>query len=201
MRDSTTDFEIYAGNPDGLWDAGIPIAASRAGAVGLLNLTYFTDVRTGAQEIERLKTLGRGRWGLVLSGRLDDRTRGALGAARGADMEAIHTSVCQRFADPIASGQVIVHRAPSEAAMAGLADESLDFVYVAGDHSHDAVCTDLELAWDKCRPGGLIAVDDYSSGKWWGDDVIRATNEFIGRRGAAIGVVFAMSAQVVLLKR
>lgn len=122
-------------------------------------------------------------------------------AARGVDMDGVHASVCARFAEAIAAGQVVIHRATSVEAMAGIADDSLDFVYIDGDHAYDAVRTDLDLAWAKCRPGGLIAVDDYSTGKWWGDDVIRATNEFVGTCGAKVAIAFAMAGQVVLRKR
>lgn len=132
----------------------------------------------------------------------DPKHRTALyGADRGIDMENVFATVRDRFSEPITSGQVVLHRAPSAEAMAAMADESLDFVYIDGDHAYEAVSTDLDLAWQKCRPGGMIAIDDYSGGKWWGDDVIRATNEFIGSKGAALSVIFAMTSQVVLLKR
>ena len=38
---------------------------------------------------------------------------------------------------------------------------SFDFVYVDGSHKAPAVLTDLVLAFELCRVGGLIACDDY----------------------------------------
>lgn len=38
---------------------------------------------------------------------------------------------------------------------------SLDFVYIDGDHSYKAVTSDLESWFDKVRSGGLVSGDDY----------------------------------------
>lgn len=123
------------------------------------------------------------------------------GSARGADMDAIHQSVCERFQHQVAQGQVAIHRATAATAMATVENATLDFVYIDGDHAYDAIRSDLELAWSKVRRGGLVAVDDYSAGNWWGDDVIRATNEFIGVKGADAYIAFALAGQVALVKR
>lgn len=40
-------------------------------------------------------------------------------------------------------------------------DESLDFVYVDGDHRKEQVALDLELWWPKLKPGGVLAGHDY----------------------------------------
>ena len=123
------------------------------------------------------------------------------GSARGADMEAIYKSVVARFQDQVTEDQIAIHRATASQAMARIDDASLDFVYIDGDHAYEAVRADLELAWRKVRTGGLVAVDDYAAGKWWGDDVIRATNEFIGTKGVEAYIAFALSGQVALVKR
>jgi NAD(P)H-dependent flavin oxidoreductase YrpB (nitropropane dioxygenase family) len=79
------DFDLFVSSPDGLWEPGLPIAAARAGAVGLLNLTYLTDPALAARQAERLTRLARGRHGLVLHGRLGAVERAALGALTAAD--------------------------------------------------------------------------------------------------------------------
>lgn len=62
----------------GSWDAGLAIAASRCGAVGLLDLTYCADAQTAKRQIERLSAHGRGRLGLVLHGKLEAAELAAL---------------------------------------------------------------------------------------------------------------------------
>jgi Methyltransferase domain len=101
-----------------------------------------------------------------------DRTPGGQ-----AKMDAIHESVCQRFASPIASGQVVVLRARSTEA-ADLV-EPLDWVYIDGDHTYNAVKADLERFYERLKPGGVIAGDDYGMAGWWGDGVTRAVDEFV----------------------
>ena len=121
--------------------------------------------------------------------------------ARGADMEAVYTAVRTRFANEIAETRVVLHRAASTEAMAALPDGGLDFVYVDGDHAYEAVRQDLALARLKTRPGGLICIDDHMAGKWWGDGVIRATNELLGSDPSGLEVIFAANTQVVIRKR
>lgn len=41
-------------------------------------------------------------------------------------------------------------------------DESLDAVFIDGDHSYDAVKADLEFWWKKVKHGGCILGDDYA---------------------------------------
>jgi hypothetical protein len=51
---------------------------------------------------------------------------------------------------------------------------SIDFIFIDGDHSYEAVKADLHCWYDKVRPGGIIAGDDYNT--WPG--VPQAVNEF-----------------------
>lgn len=52
-------------------------------------------------------------------------------------------------------------------------DSSLDAVFIDGDHSYEAVKSDLEMYWNKIRIGGQLLGDDY-----WMDSVKKAVNEF-----------------------
>ena len=45
-------------------------------------------------------------------------------------------------------------------------DNSLDFVYIDGDHTLKGIAIDLVNMWDKVRPGGFIAGDDFSPTMW-----------------------------------
>lgn len=43
-------------------------------------------------------------------------------------------------------------------------DESIDIIYIDGDHSYEAVLIDLTLFYPKIKEGGLIIGDDYNEG-------------------------------------
>ncbi len=40
--------------------------------------------------------------------------------------------------------------------------ESLDFIYIDGDHSEEAVFADLQAWWPKLRARGIMGMDDYN---------------------------------------
>lgn len=93
------------------------------------------------------------------------------------DMTRIHAEVVKSFSAPAYAGRVEVVRSRSAPWLSAQPDQSLDFVYIDGDHSYDAVREDLTLAVAKVRKGGVIALDDYALGQWWGDGVVRAVHE------------------------
>lgn len=45
-------------------------------------------------------------------------------------------------------------------------DNSLDFVYIDGDHTLKGITMDLLKTWDKVRKGGMIAGDDFTPSIW-----------------------------------
>ena len=45
-------------------------------------------------------------------------------------------------------------------------NESIDFVYIDGDHTLKGISIDLINIWDKIKPGGFIAGDDFSPTIW-----------------------------------
>jgi predicted O-methyltransferase YrrM len=52
-------------------------------------------------------------------------------------------------------------RTTSEEASSHFEDESLDFVYIDGDHTYNAVTLDLEKWYPKVKKGGLFYGHDY----------------------------------------
>ncbi len=116
------------------------------------------------------------------------------------DMNATHQSVLQRFSGQIATAQVEVCRGTSEEVLSTFAPDTLDFVYIDGDHRYGGVMRDLELAFDVVKRGGVIALDDHRRGGWWSDGVIRAANEFAGRHPREVQVIFAMHHQLAFRK-
>ena len=59
-------------------------------------------------------------------------------------------------------------------------DESLDCIFVDGDHSFDAVYNDLLVYWPKVRSGGQLLGDDY-----WMDSVKGAVEKFSNTVGTS----------------
>jgi len=93
-------------------------------------------------------------------------------------MDEIYESVVQRFAG---RQQVVVRRESSSDAVANLGQ--LDWAYIDGDHTYEAVKADLEAYGRLVRPGGVMAGDDYAGKAWWNGGVRQAVQEY----GEAVG--------------
>jgi hypothetical protein len=97
-------------------------------------------------------------------------------------MDDRYAAVRRRFAAEIEAGQVRVLRDTSDNALRAMDDGALDWVYIDGNHLYEYVKADLELAFRKVRPGGVISGDDYARGDWWKGGVKRAVDEFVKAR-------------------
>jgi len=79
-----------------------------------------------------------------------------------------------------ASARRVVHRSYSSEAAAQVVEQSLDFAFIDGDHTYEAVQLDLQLWSSKVRPGGLLCGHDCGHPRdkrgLWG--VARAVHEF-----------------------
>jgi len=80
-------------------------------------------------------------------------------AEHGKNLDAVKA----RFADEIAAGRVVIHRKFSTDAAPDFADHTFDWVYVDGDHTYDAVLSDLRAFEGKIKPGGMILGHDYAN--------------------------------------
>lgn len=103
-----------------------------------------------------------------------------------AEGEARYRAVLDRFAAPIAAGQVAVHRAYSPAVAAQFADGYFDYVYVDGVHSEDGALADLRAFDRKVKPGGLILGHDYNAlpeYREMGFGVVEAVHRFVKETG------------------
>lgn len=56
--------------------------------------------------------------------------------------------------------------------------DKVDFVYIDGNHSYEFVKKDIELYYDKVKPGGIIGGHDFEMGR----DVARAVTEFVEKK-------------------
>jgi predicted O-methyltransferase YrrM len=59
-------------------------------------------------------------------------------------------------------GFLKIIRTTSNEASIQFADESLDWVFLDGDHSYDAVCNDVRAWFPKLKYGGLLSGHDYT---------------------------------------
>lgn len=65
-------------------------------------------------------------------------------------------------------------------AAARIPDQTLDFVFIDADHTHQSVREDIAHWAPKVRPGGWIGGHDYHPRKWPG--VVKAVNEAFGKK-------------------
>jgi len=138
-RAESSRFQLFVASLPGFAEAGLPIAGSRAGALGLLDLRHLCDPTVAASEIDRLATLGGKHQGLIL--RADDEKSLGDIASRlpGADSIVLATG---KLAWPQAVATVrplcrrvgcLVHSsAQAEAALAAGADYLIARGYEAG---------------------------------------------------------------------
>ena len=73
-------FEFIVLCPTGAPDAAVPIAGSRAGALGVVSLELATELDAGLAQLHRLCEHGRGRCGALVDGAevLDTVVRASL---------------------------------------------------------------------------------------------------------------------------
>jgi hypothetical protein len=79
-------FGFIVVSPAGSPDATLPIAASRAGALGVLNLEFAGECDAALAQAARLSSLGRDPWAALVA---DEQLLACLLEARLARLEAI----------------------------------------------------------------------------------------------------------------
>jgi predicted O-methyltransferase YrrM len=67
-------------------------------------------------------------------------------------------------------------------------DQSLDYIFIDGDHSYSAVVRDLDNYWDKVKTGGIFAGHD-----WNLPAVNQAVNEFRQKNNITNEIRFTQS--------
>lgn len=78
-----------------------------------------------------------------------------------ADQEQRYRDVVKKFS---AYKNVEIVRLYSDMAALATPDESIDFIYIDGDHSHDAALLDLQSWFPKLKRGAIMAGHDYYNG-------------------------------------
>jgi hypothetical protein len=83
----------------------------------------------------------------------------------------------------------IEHQGDSSTILAGLAESSLDWLFIDGDHRYAGVRKDLAAAHLALKPGGLMTCNDYTN---WASlavapyGVARAVNDFVVANGYSV---------------
>lgn len=65
-----------------------------------------------------------------------------------------------------AKEKTIILRGKTTEVINQIEDESIDLVYIDGDHTLKGITIDLINIWNKIKPGGFIAGDDFSPTIW-----------------------------------
>jgi len=94
--------------------------------------------------------------------------------------EERYQNVCERFKN---DKNVFIHRAYSHDVCETFEDESVDWVYIDGNHTHEGTLEDLNLWWPKLKIGGYLTGDDYAPQANPRFGVVEAVNEFVSERG------------------
>lgn len=91
-------------------------------------------------------------------------------------VEAQFDELCQEFPN------IIKHKMPSERGADLFEDESLDFVYIDGNHKYEFVKIDIESWFPKIKKTGWIGGHDYQHK--WAPGVKPAVDEILGEPDA-----------------
>jgi len=85
----------------------------------------------------------------------------------------------------VGGGKGTLYRSYSHLVAPFVAPETVDFVYIDGEHTYDAVTQDIADWWPKVRPGGIMAGHDYNETN---PGTKRAVNEFAEKHGLSFKI-------------
>jgi hypothetical protein len=103
------------------------------------------------------------------------------------NLDKLYSDVKMRYSQ-FTNAQLI--RSTSADAVGRFEDNSVDFVYIDGDHTYEFVSQDIARWWPKIKPGGILSGHDYTPGnpqknRIYG--VIPAVDEFVARHSLDLG--------------
>ena len=116
-----------------------------------------------------------------------DRMYGGSVAKSQKDMESIFEKVRNKFGS---KKEVTIMRGKSNEVAVEIEDESLDWVYIDGNHFYDYVIRDLEKFYPKVKKGGYITGDDFGWGRKHDYPVKKAVNKFISNNKVQVEEVW-----------
>lgn len=114
-------------------------------------------------------------------------------------MEVKYQGVVETFKD---NTIVKIHRATSEAALSAMADGSLDWVYIDGNHNDPFITNDLALCLKKVKHNGIIAGDDFNwQAEQSGAPVKHAVEKLVADLGAQASLKLIANQYMIMLNR
>lgn len=114
-------------------------------------------------------------------------------------MEVKYQGVVEAFKD---NAIVKIHRATSEAALSAMADGSLDWVYIDGNHNDPFITNDLALCLKKVKYNGIIAGDDFNwQTEQSGAPVKHAVEKLVADLGAQASLKLIANQYMIMLNR
>lgn len=103
------------------------------------------------------------------------------------DQQEANLQATLQATDDARERRIVLRQTSLEAAQQ-VADATLDFVFLDGDHTSEAVRADLRAWWPKIRPGGILCGHDYGHPRdrrgIWG--VSRAVDQFAREHGLEV---------------
>ena len=90
--------------------------------------------------------------------------------------DKIYNKAIQNLSSFIDEGRITILRKSSMDALADFQDESLDFIFIDGNHNFDFVMMDIICWAKKIKVNGIIAVHDYYSFTWAG--IVKAVDAY-----------------------
>jgi len=113
---------------------------------------------------------------VLLESELQSACQGQMAGLHKDAMDRLHAVVEAKLAGY--QGRARLIRQPSAQGAAQFADQSIDLLYIDGDHTYQGVTADLKAWWDKVNhKSGLICGDDHS---WL--EVQEACEDFFKRK-------------------
>lgn len=94
-------------------------------------------------------------------------------------MDDKYKAIKKKFNKEIKHGIVSLMRKTSQDALNDIKAQSLDWVYIDGNHSYECTLNDLKGYYHKVKKNGLITGDDYGTIGWWSKGVTKAVNYFL----------------------
>jgi hypothetical protein len=89
--------------------------------------------------------------------------------------------LAEQVKNKLANHNAVLHRMTSVESAELFKDNTVDFIYIDGDHTYEGVTQDLYAWWPKIKKGGVFSGDDYTTGttgKGFAFGVIQAVEEF-----------------------
>lgn len=147
MLERTADFSFIVISPSGIPDAGLAIAASRAGAIGVVNLEFADDVAAALKALKRFSGLARASGGALVDGAAES----LLSAILVQDLPRIDTIVL------------------TASALGQLAD-SVEEIHARGKRAVLVVTSDSEAQAGVAAGCDALIAKGHEAGGWVGDE-------------------------------